>query len=123
MSLYLAAALLVGIGLAHSILGERYVIGRLERRGGLPPLVLGGRELMLPVLRFAWHLTTVAWFGLAAILVLMARGALTVRNAALAIAVTFLISALTSVIPSRGRHYSWVVFLAVALIALFHGLN
>lgn len=121
--LYIAAFLLVAIGIAHSVLGERYVLRRLERLENLPRLRLGGKDLMVEVLRFAWHLTTIAWLGLAAILLLMAHDALSNASAALVVATLFLVSALVSGIPSRGRHYSWIVFLAVGMIALFEALG
>lgn len=117
--LYLAAILLVGIGAAHSWLGERYVLRRIERSASLPKLTLGGVEMMAQVLRFAWHITSIAWFGLAAIVLLMAHDALTETTAGAAVAGTFLASALTSGIASRGKHYSWLVFLAVALLVLY----
>ena len=119
ISFYTAAALLAAIGLVHSVLGERYVIKRLAGTEGLPRLVLGGKELMVPVLRFAWHLTTIAWFGMAAILVLMARESLSIASAAHAVAATFLLSAVIAGVASSGRHYSWIVFLAVGVMALF----
>lgn len=117
--LYIAALLLVGIGIAHSVLGERYVLRRLERLEHIPRLPLGGRELMVQVLRFAWHLTSIAWLGIAAFLLLMAHDALSNKSAGFVVAVTFMVSALTSGIPSRGRHYSWVVFLVIGFIALY----
>ena len=118
-ALYLAAVLLLGVGVAHSWLGERYVLRRIERSASLPKLRLGGVEMMAQVLRFAWHITSIAWFGMAAILLLMAHDALSPRTAGAVIASTFLVSALTSGIPSRGKHYSWLVFLAVALLVLY----
>jgi len=117
--LYSAAILLITLGVAHSFLGERYVLARLIRLDNLPRLVLGGKELMVPVLRFAWHLTTVAWFGLAGIIILMAHDALSDRNVASVVALTFLLSAIGSGVPSRGRHLSWVVFLIIAIAAAF----
>ncbi|REJ74470.1 MAG: hypothetical protein DWQ36_20425 [Acidobacteria bacterium] len=117
--LYLAATLAVAIGVAHSFLGERYVIQRLGRLENLPRLTLGGRESMLPVLRFAWHITTMAWIGFAAILWLMAHRRLSHESAGAAISATFLVSAAVSGISSRGRHYSWIVFLAIGVIALW----
>lgn len=119
IQMYIAALLLFGIGAAHSVLGERYVLRRIERLENIPSLTLGGRELMVQVLRFAWHLTTIAWFGFAAILLLMAHDALSNRSAALVVAVIFIVSALTSGIPSRGQHYSWIIFLAVGAIAFY----
>lgn len=117
--LYAAALLLIGTGIAHSLLGERYVLRRIERLENLPRLMLGGREQMSRVLRFAWHITTVAWLGLATVLLLMAHDRLSHRNVSLVIAATFIVSALASGIPSRGRHLSWIFFLAIGLIALY----
>lgn len=122
IQLYIAALLLVGIGIAHSVLGERFVLRRLERLENLPRLTLGGRNLMVPVLRFAWHLTSIAWFGIAAILIFMAHDTLSSKSAAIVVAATFMISALVSGISSRGRHYSWVVFLAVGIIATYEAV-
>lgn len=119
---YVAALLLVGIGIAHSVLGERYVLRRIQRLKELPRLTLGGRDLMVPVLRFAWHITSIAWLGFAGMLVLIAHDSLTNRNGAMVIAVTFLASALASGIPSRGKHYSWLVFLIVGGIAMYRAL-
>jgi hypothetical protein len=52
------------IGLAHSVLGERYILMRLFRHTDLPKL-FGGTEFTIRALRFAWHLTTIAWWGAA----------------------------------------------------------
>lgn len=117
--LYVASFLLVSVGLIHSVLGERYVLRRLARVDKLPRLVLGGREMMVPLLRFAWHLTTLAWFGIAAILALMAHGSLSNSSAAAVVAATFLLSGTISIVASRGRHYSWIAFFAIGLIALY----
>ncbi len=117
--LYVAAFLLVSIGIIHSVLGERFVLRRLARLDNLPRLVLGGQEMMVPLLRFAWHITTIAWFGFAAIVALMAHGSLSNVSAAWVVAATFLLCGVISVIASRGRHYSWIIFLVVGLIALY----
>ena len=114
----LAAVLAVAIGVAHSVLGEKYVLRRIERLENLPRLILGGRDQMAAVLRFAWHITTIAWFGLAGLLVLMAHERLSNASAGVVIGVTFLVSAVTSGVASKGRHYSWVVFLVIGAIAL-----
>ncbi len=120
-ALYLAAFLAVAIGLAHSYLGERYILMRLFKRDQLPQL-FGGTEFTRRTLRFAWHLTTVAWFGFAAIMVLLARHAATPAAIAWVLAVTFLSSSLLALFPSRGRHLSWLVFLIIGLIALVAAL-
>ena len=69
--LVVAAVLISLLGVAHSYLGERYILVRLIRRGELPKL-FGGQAFTRQTLRFAWHLTTVAWLGLAGLLVALA---------------------------------------------------
>jgi hypothetical protein len=119
--LALAAVLCVVISAAHSWLGERYILIRLFRREDLPKL-FGSDEFTKRTLRFAWHITSIAWLGFAAILLILARGSDVDRTAILsAVAGTFLASALLALFGSRGRHYSWFVFLAIALLAAFAG--
>ncbi|WP_197017249.1 hypothetical protein [Pseudoxanthomonas suwonensis] len=62
-----AAFLAIAMGLAHSVLGERDILMRLFRRADLPKL-FGGTEFTARTLRFAWHVTSIAWFGFAALL-------------------------------------------------------
>lgn len=62
--LLLAAGLTILLAAAHSYLGERYILIRLLRREDLPRL-FGGVDLTKQTLRFAWHLTSIAWVGLA----------------------------------------------------------
>ena len=62
-ALLAAAALAVVLGIAHSYLGERFILVRLFRRADLPKLV-GSAELTKQTLRLAWHITTVLAFGL-----------------------------------------------------------
>lgn len=103
-----AAALLVLMGVAHSYLGERYILIRLFRRQDLPKL--GGSDWFTRrTLRFAWHVTTIAWWGFAAILVGL--------DPLAAIAATFALSAVATAVGSNGRHYAWVVMLAIAALA------
>ena len=81
-SLYLVAAgLCFALGVAHSILGERYILIRLFRRADLPKL-FGGTEFTSRTLRFAWHLTSVAWWGAAALFYYMARDRLSSASVA-----------------------------------------
>lgn len=73
-ALSLAALVLFAVGLAHSLLGERYLLVRLFRRPDLPRL-FGGTSFTVRTLRFAWHLTTIAWWGMAAMSWVLARPA------------------------------------------------
>jgi hypothetical protein len=111
--LLVAAAAIGVLGLVHSILGERYILVRLFRRADLPRL-FGSDVFTRRTLRFAWHLTTVVWFGVAAICVLAARPAhLGVGELGAVLAITSLASAIVSLVGSRGRHPAWAVFLLV----------
>ena len=117
MNLYfvIAAVLALAIGVAHSWLGERYVLMRLFRRQNIPHL-FGSDDFTKRTLRFTWHLTTVSWFGAAALLLILASSPLdaSARLLSRAIAATFLVSAVIALVGSRGRHLSWVVFLLIA---------
>jgi len=64
ISLLMAAVLTILVAAAHSYLGERYILIRLLRRNDLPKL-FGGVEFTKKTLRFAWHITSIAWLGLA----------------------------------------------------------
>lgn len=116
--LYFAAFLAAALGLAHSMLGERYILRRLFRRGDLPRL-FGGTEFTTRTLRFAWHITTVAWFGFAALLVLAGRGGVTTSGMLQVTGVTFLASGVLPLVLTRGKHLSWVVLFVIGGIALW----
>jgi hypothetical protein len=116
---FIAASLCFAIGLAHSVLGERYILIRLFRRTDLPKL-FGGTEFTIRTLRFAWHLTTIAWWGAAGLFCYMARGELSSASAAGVLAGVFLMSSVVTLVASRARHFAWPIFLIIGLIAL-HG--
>lgn len=104
--LYIAATLIAVLGVAHSVLGERYILIRLFRRD-LPKL-FGGEDFTRRTLRFAWHFTTILAFGIAALLVQLAGDAsMSVLTAT--IGWTLILSGLLPLIHTRGRHLSWMV--------------
>jgi protein-tyrosine-phosphatase len=115
--LLLAATLMFAVGLAHSFLGEKYILMRLFRRPDLPKL-RGSTEFTVRTLRFAWHLTTVAWWGFGAMLLLAAQARLDQASALLALAVTMFVTSAVTLFASRGRHLAWPVFGAIGVIAL-----
>lgn len=115
--LYIAATLLLVVGIAHSYLGERYILVRLFRRDNLPKL-LGGTAFTTGTLRFAWHLTTIAWWGFAYMLVAIAGPGLSAVHALKTIAVVAAVSGCLPVVFTRGRHLSWMVFFVVAALVL-----
>lgn len=120
--LYLAALLVIGIGIAHSYLGERYILVRLFRRKDLPKL-FGSDDFTVRTLRLAWHLTTVAWWGFAAILILLANPPVNTGTVGFIIGTTFLLHFAIAIYGSRGKHLSWLVFLAIGIIAIYATRN
>lgn len=116
--LQLASALAVLLGLAHSVLGEIYILRRLFRRRDLPAL-FGGVAFTVGTLRFAWHITTVAWLGFAALLVHAGRGDLDVPGVLRIVGATFIVSGVLPLLVTRGRHLSWLVLFAIGGIALW----
>ncbi len=115
--LQIAALLLFLLGAAHSVLGERYILIRLFRRGNLPRL-FGGTAFTTRTMRFAWHLTTVQAWGLAALLSQLGEGVADPRALATTLAVTLIASALLPLLITRARHLSWLVLLAAGGLTL-----
>ena len=114
----LAAALTLALGIAHSFLGERYILTRLSGHADLSK-IFRRPELATRTLRFAWHLTTVAWLGASALFFLMAQRPLSTSAVAIVLAAVFLLSGVITLFASRGRHLAWPLFLVIGLIALY----
>ncbi len=112
--LFVASALAVLTGLAHSYLGERYILIRLLRRTDLPQL-FGSDVFTKRTLRFAWHLTSIAWVGAAVSLWVLARG--DAPGGIRVLSATFFVTALVIAAGSRGQHLAWLVFLAIGVAA------
>jgi len=115
---YLAAIFIFLVGAAHSYLGEKYILTRLFRKKDLPKL-FGGTEFTKNTLRFAWHITTLAWFGLALVLIYLASGEITKQVIGNTIGLTFLIHFLVALIASKGKHLSWIAFLVISVATLY----
>ena len=118
IALVFAAGLVIAVGAAHSYLGERYILICLFRRPDLPHL-FGSDVFTRRTLRLAWHLTTVIWWGVAVLLLVAAsssRGAVSLRDFGLVLTATSIVSAVISFLISRGRHLSWLAFLAIAAL-------
>ena len=117
-TVHAAAVLLFLLGLAHSVLGERYILMRLFRRDNLPRL-FGGTAFTTRTLRFAWHITTVAWWGMAALLWQAASGEPGRGTVLSVLGWTMLLSGMLPLVMTRGRHLSWLVFFLVGGLALW----
>ena len=110
-SLWIAAGVLVAIGVAHSWLGERKVLAPLFASRGWG-LSVASRPQAQSLLRFAWHLTTLAWLGLCAVLV----GA----PVALTVGAVALVSGGIIFFSLRG-HLAWPLFVLSGMSALHAG--
>lgn len=118
-ALLVSAGLAGLLGIAHSVLGEQRLLGPLlapDQRVGL----LAKSGFARNILRFAWHLTSIAWWGLGAVLVAVAVAApgRTEANVLMAVAGTLAVSGLLILAISKGRHFAWPVFLVAAGLAL-----
>ncbi len=118
IALTVAGILAIALGVVHSFLGERYILIRLFRRDNLPQL-FGGTEFTSRTLRFAWHITSIAWFGLAALLFQLASNTLSAQRVALVVGFTFAATGLLTLIISRAKHLAWPVFLFIGGVAFY----
>lgn len=115
---YIAAFLAFAIGIVHSVLGERHILVRLFRRDDLPKL-FGSTRFTIRTLRFAWHTTTVAWWGFASILILLAKRSVSLHSLSLILGVTFLVTGAITLLISRGQHLAWLVFFFIGFVCLY----
>lgn len=117
--LAVAAVLTVFVGIVHSWLGEVKIVTPLVDGPKLAPL-MEKSAFARGVVRFAWHITTLAWWGFAAILAAFATGPLGGhdRIVLIAIAATFIVSGLVTLFSSNARHLAWPVFLAIGGLSL-----
>ncbi len=109
MAAWSAAVLLALVGVVHSWLGEAAVLRPLlaDDRWRIPRVPRAAAE---PLLRFAWHLTTIAWWALAAALVGL--------PVAYAFAATCLSAAAIILVMLPG-HLAWPLFLTAGILALW----
>jgi hypothetical protein len=118
-SLTAAAALMIIIGVVHSFLGEHLIVKPLLTLN--LPHIKGSDFITKRTLRFAWHLTTLAVFGLAGV-VLIYAGTVVDSSGALIlnlIASIFFMASVISLLAIRGKHFSWWVFLMIGGLIAF----
>ena len=118
--LLFAGVLSALIGIAHSVLGEKLVLGPLFERGDVPKL-LGSTSFARHTLRFTWHLTTVLLLGIGAVVVIFSLSPSYPQSACIirVLAATFAVCSLLSLIGARAKHFSWWVFLIIAVLLWF----
>ena len=117
-----AAGTLFCIATMHTVLGEwkgRRLVRRIVESGFLdvrdPADVLSMR-----IIRLAWHLTSLAWAGIAVVLAYASFVAPTRLGFGVigVLAIVFACHAVLSLVISRGRHPSWCLFGVVAALLL-----
>jgi len=120
--LLIAAATLFFIGTMHTVLAEWRGDRRLVRRIVQSTLFDAGDAqdlLARQIVRLAWHLTSLAWCGIAAVLAYLSfveqtrPVVVTIRI----LAIAFLFHAVLSLTLTRGRHPSWYLFLIVSALS------
>jgi hypothetical protein len=111
-----SAVLIAGLGLFHSVMGERYIVRRVMRRE--QPKLFGSDEFTKRTMRFAWHVTTLFAWAIAAVLILDPN-----REILLTVAGTMVLAAILTIVVSHGRHLSWLVELAVAALIAWNVLG
>ncbi len=110
-----SAVLLVVTAIAHSVLGERVLLKPLLARR---ESVLKS-DLVRMILRFAWHITSLSWLVLAAILIAFAfKPDDAIQWSLLAIGITFSLIGIFDAFASHGRHIGWPFLTAIGLCAL-----
>lgn len=121
--LIFAAVLCFAIGFIHSYLGERYILVRLFRKAQIPH-IFGSDVFTKRTLRFAWHLTTIAWWGFGYLAWAVSRESMDLRLVILlTVGAVFFVSGTLALVASRGKHLSWIVFLTIAALVIFAGLS
>ena len=109
--LVVAMGSLLVLAVAHSALGEVKLIGPLVKSSAFPELPLPA-SFAKPTLRFAWHLTSLAWVALAWALAAD-------ESARWPVSALLAVSGLITHLSTRGNHFAWAVFVAGALGAVF----
>ena len=116
--LIIASLLLVLCGFVHSILGERYILIRLFKRDNLPH-IFGSDQFTKGTLRFAWHITSLAWFGFAALLILLPESKILLVT----VSIIFALSGVFSAYYTKGKHLSWLMFWVISVLTLASAVN
>ena len=110
----LTATLMVLTGVGHSWLGEAKLLKPLLARCDAKILPLMQRRF----LRACWHIGTVSWFAMAAILLCLNLPMRQLQTAVLAIAgLAFVLFGSANFLISGGRNPGWIGCLAVASAA------
>lgn len=117
--LIIASTLCFLIGIIHSYLGERYILVPLLR-GDRVPHLFGGSYFTKRTLRFAWHLTTLAWWGFGYLLLhFSVNNESNDQTILYTICTVFFVSGVLSFGFTKGKHLSWLVFWSISALVYY----
>jgi hypothetical protein len=89
-------------------------------QGERVPHLFGSDFFPKRTLRFAWHITTFAWWGFGYLLFRIASGEENLSQEVLyTIGIVFLLSGIFSFGFTKGRHLSWVVFWIISGVSFY----
>jgi hypothetical protein len=117
-ALIVAALLLTFTGVAHSYLGERLIFPRLLALPDLP-LLHKDRRYTENIFRYAWHLTSVAWWGFAALLIVLVASPDSKAALCAVLAATLLLHCGIILATAGTRHPAWWLFLLAGAATLY----
>jgi hypothetical protein len=105
------------LAILHSYVGEVRLLQPLLQRNDLPALD-GSVAYTKIILRWAWHLTSLAWFGFGALFLGLTQVAPDeLQILGLMLAGILGSSGVIVFTVTRGRHPAWIFFLIAALCA------
>ena len=120
--LYVSAGITVFIAITHSYLGEKKLLPHLI--SGVVSHFRGDTKRTGAIVRWAWHLTSLAWVALALLLIVFARMPADVRVLPVAIIAGCLaLSGVVCFVTTRGKHVAWPFFLAASTTAAIGSLG
>ena len=108
-----AAFLLFAIGIAHSVIGEKLLIIPLLQEKSVE--LFKTKPYIKRVIRFAWHITTISWWGMALVVIDLAQMEVPSALSMHSLAGTSLFISLVIFRYTKGRHLSWIVFLSISI--------
>jgi hypothetical protein len=108
----IVAVVLFMLGIAHSAFGEKLLLIPMAKEKSVD--LFKQKPYMVSVMRFAWHITSIAWWGMALIVLDFAQIGDPSIFSVYALAGTFALTGIIILAFSKGLHPAWFFFLAIA---------
>jgi hypothetical protein len=115
-----AGALIIVIGIVHSLLGESLIFKKLEPKGGIPTLAPPPLQFSnIRIIWATWHLVSILGFGLGALFIIAALPQPLIEFSSslkFVTAMPVLLSGLTVLWATKGKHPGWIGLLMVSAL-------